>query len=86
MVLSLLTINIYQPYFLKFIVTILLYALMRILSTYFFEVNAIIMVTVQCRNMRNRIFRNKEYSLLEQVPISVADFNALAARNYEGTE
>ena len=43
-------------------------------------------VTVQCRNMRNRIFRNKEYSLLEQVPISVADFNALAARNYEGTE
>ena len=36
--------------------------------------------------MRNRIFRKKEYSLLEQVPISVADFNALAVRNYEGTE
>ena len=43
-------------------------------------------VTVQCRNMLNRIFRKKEYSLLEQVPISVADFNALAVRNYEGTE
>ena len=43
-------------------------------------------VTVQCRNMRNRIFRKKECSLLEQVPISVADFNALAVRNYEGTE
>ena len=42
--------------------------------------------TVQCRYMRNRIFRKKEYSLLEQVPISVADFNALAVRNYEGTE
>ena len=28
----------------------------------------------------------KEYSLLEQVPISFADFNALAVRNYEGTE
>ena len=42
--------------------------------------------TVQCRNMRNRIFRKKEYSLLAQVPISVADFNALAVRNYEGTE
>ena len=42
--------------------------------------------TVQCRNMRNRIFRKKEYSLLEQVPISVADSNALAVRNYEGTE
>ena len=42
--------------------------------------------TVQYRNMRNRIFRKKEYSLLEQVPISVADFNALAVRNYEGTE
>ena len=38
------------------------------------------------RNIRNRIFRKKEYSLLEQVPISVADFNALAVRNYEGTE
>ena len=34
----------------------------------------------------NRIFRKKEYSLLAQVPISVADFNALAVRNYEGTE
>ena len=43
-------------------------------------------VTVQCRNMLNRIFRKKEYSLLEQVPSSVADFNALAVRNYEGTE
>ena len=43
-------------------------------------------VTVQCRNMRNRIFRKKEYSLLEQVPISVADFNELAVRNYECTE
>ena len=43
-------------------------------------------VTVQCRNMRNRIFRKKACSLLEQVPISVADFNALAVRNYEGTE
>ena len=45
-----------------------------------------IMVSVQCRNMRNRIFRKKEYSLLEQVPISVADSNALAVRNYKGTE
>ena len=36
--------------------------------------------------MRNRIFRKKEYSLLEQVLISVADFNALAVSNYEGTE
>lgn len=36
--------------------------------------------------MPNRIFRKKEYSLLEQVPISVADFIALAVRNYEGTE
>ena len=48
--------------------------------------NAEIIVSVQCRNMRNRIFRKKEYSLLAQVPISVADFNALAVRNYEGTE
>ena len=36
--------------------------------------------------MRNRIFRKKECSLLEQVPISEVDFNALAVRNYEGTE
>ena len=36
--------------------------------------------------MRNRIFRKKEYGLFEQVPISVADFKALAVRNYEGTE
>ena len=28
----------------------------------------------------------KYYSLLEQVPISVADSNALAVRNYEDTE
>ena len=34
--------------------------------------------------MRNRIFRKKKYSLLEQVLISVADFNALAVSNYEG--
>ena len=44
------------------------------------------LVTVQGINMRNRIFHKKKYSLLEQVPISVADFNALAVRNYEGTE
>ena len=36
--------------------------------------------------MRNRIFRKKECSLLEQVPISEVDFNTLAVRNYEGTE
>ena len=44
------------------------------------------LVTVQGINMRNRIFHKKKYSLLEQVPISVADFNALAVRNYKGTE
>ena len=48
--------------------------------------NAEIIVSVQSRNKRNRIFRKKEYSLLEQVPISVADFNALAVCNHEGTE
>ena len=36
--------------------------------------------------MRNRIFRKKECSLLEQVPISEVDFNTLAVRNYEGIE
>ena len=41
---------------------------------------------VQYRNMRYRIFRKKTYIMQEQAPISVADFNALAVRNCEGTE
>ena len=35
-------------------------------------------VTIQNRYMQNRIYRMKQYIMLEQAPISEADFNALA--------
>ena len=43
--------------------------------------------TVQCRNMRNPYFVRKRIVCWSKcIKISVADFNALAVRNYEGTE
>ena len=48
--------------------------------------NRSMLIIIRYRNMRYRIFREKTYILLEQSPISVADFNAIAARNCEGTE